>query len=80
MVQFVDALRHVLGQDEIHKRLLLVVELSRRCGFCGGRPVRARYRWRGELDIREHIEQITILCVNQLLHFAQCFAPEALVR
>ena len=79
LIQFIHPLAHVLGEHEIDKTALLVINIMRQCvpGVIGAR--RARQRRPRPGHVGEHIEQIAVFGLDEFLHLRQRLAAEALL-
>src|SRR5688572_10394233 len=71
--QLVHTGRDIMGKDKIEKHLLLAGEMRADLDLRFDRPLFAR-EWRKRIrDVRQHVEQIALLGINQLLHRRQRF-------
>ena len=68
-----------MRQHEVEERLLLAVEVGADADLGLGGPLLAGERRQGIGHMGQHVEQVALLGVDDLLHLGQLLAAEALL-
>jgi len=80
LIQFVHANTYVVGQDEFQEGLLLAVEAFTDGHSCPSSALFSCERRERIGDVREHVEEVALLGVDNFLHFRELVVPETFFR
>ena len=78
LIEFLDTNAHVMGQHEVEKDLLLAVKTGADYHLSLRGTVLAGERWQGVGDVRQHVEQVAFLGVDDALHLCQLVFAKSL--